>query len=795
MTMNNPANVGKYPHPLHSTKNPFPIDPLHSNDKLDYNHFNKGEAKFDMENINDLFVNNLPPNQSVNTFLDKNNPNPDFFINSSNNQNFAFDHNILYNFPNINAQPQVNVNPSASDQNAMHQSNRNMMFPQNLHNQGIYEDFLKPSNPADYLYLNQLGLNEKNLLGNNMLAENMGLLGRDNQFMFSGLDQDLGQARQLPFPNQLLLNNFYGSDFNLQNLFLPNMSGFNLEDLYNLQMQGGMTGNNGSGNLGMGSNANFSANFRGNSGSNMQGNLGGMSPSNMHTFGGMNASNAPRNSNGFPNLKVEGNPQQQRMETNIKRLEPNSPANTMKDMMSMNQQTSSNPSMIGKNLPNNMNRMPNSKTPMNFNKTPNYDINMGMTINPPMKNFGPSNNNLSPQSQYARNNMNTGNIGNTTEMSGQQDQTMKVKGENIPQKTMNNWPEASALNVDLTKIMQSSPGSLKNNLMNSIDFENAFGKNLLDPLMLGKSKNGILDPFGMGDDFLMGGQMDVYHRLKEKNKYERSLKIERYKNKKRNWEKKIAYECRRRVANTRLRIKGRFISKKDCEKIWEFVGEQGEAFNDKKNLNLDYITSKFNVDGENEPLVDMPPVKPNISKKFLLNKIDEILSNKKIPLTTKNVTSYKFMGDKVKGLLFSSKKIFKLQTRSGYSRQNFRMDQSSRSQSDDSNKLTQETRNEENLNPGFNFDFQMPLQLNPELGENGVEFNESFMPVHPQEYERILIENGKLANLPKEVVEAMMENMMKIGPNGMGIPAGSFEGQGRFDGQALRATFNSEEML
>jgi hypothetical protein len=88
---------------------------------------------------------------------------------------------------------------------------------------------------------------------------------------------------------------------------------------------------------------------------------------------------------------------------------------------------------------------------------------------------------------------------------------------------------------------------------------------MMDPLYSmdpTKKPNGLMDSFGGGDPFLLGTHMDMFHKLKEKNKYERSLKIERYKNKKRNWAKKISYDCRKRVADTRLRIKGRFISKK-----------------------------------------------------------------------------------------------------------------------------------------------------------------------------------------------------------------------------------------
>jgi len=50
-------------------------------------------------------------------------------------------------------------------------------------------------------------------------------------------------------------------------------------------------------------------------------------------------------------------------------------------------------------------------------------------------------------------------------------------------------------------------------------------------------------------------------KFKDK-KSERLIKIQKYKNKKRVWEKKISYDCRKKVADSRMRIKGRFISKK-----------------------------------------------------------------------------------------------------------------------------------------------------------------------------------------------------------------------------------------
>jgi hypothetical protein len=58
------------------------------------------------------------------------------------------------------------------------------------------------------------------------------------------------------------------------------------------------------------------------------------------------------------------------------------------------------------------------------------------------------------------------------------------------------------------------------------------------------------------------------------------MKIKRYKEKKerRIWTKKIFYDCRKQVADKRLRIKGRFIRKEDQKKLLMQIFGNGELF-------------------------------------------------------------------------------------------------------------------------------------------------------------------------------------------------------------------------
>ncbi len=80
----------------------------------------------------------------------------------------------------------------------------------------------------------------------------------------------------------------------------------------------------------------------------------------------------------------------------------------------------------------------------------------------------------------------------------------------------------------------------------------------------------------------------THRKIGKLNLNERYLKIKRFKEKKqrRIWTKKIFYDCRKQVADKRVRIKGRFICKEDQKKLLLQIFGNGELFpNDVREFN------------------------------------------------------------------------------------------------------------------------------------------------------------------------------------------------------------------
>jgi len=119
----------------------------------------------------------------LNQLFDKNPSNTDFFFNSNAaNQNLPFDPNLLYGFSNaMNNPAAAQQGPNQADplnQNNLYLANNNLLFPNTLGFNAMYEDIAKNPNAADYLYANPLSLNDKNILAQGVLGENPNLFGR-----------------------------------------------------------------------------------------------------------------------------------------------------------------------------------------------------------------------------------------------------------------------------------------------------------------------------------------------------------------------------------------------------------------------------------------------------------------------------------------------------------------------------------------------------------------------------------------------------------------------------------------
>ena len=76
---------------------------------------------------------------------------------------------------------------------------------------------------------------------------------------------------------------------------------------------------------------------------------------------------------------------------------------------------------------------------------------------------------------------------------------------------------------------------------------------------------------------------------------ERRLKVEKFLQKKKNrtWNKKISYDCRKRVADSRLRIKGRFVTKKQAGEL--LTDDVSLTMNDFEKISKNEIKNKLNT--------------------------------------------------------------------------------------------------------------------------------------------------------------------------------------------------------
>eukprot|EP01017_Pseudomicrothorax_dubius_P037827 TRINITY_DN5595_c0_g2_i4.p1 TRINITY_DN5595_c0_g2~~TRINITY_DN5595_c0_g2_i4.p1 ORF type:complete len:304 (-),score=78.26 TRINITY_DN5595_c0_g2_i4:144-1055(-) len=114
-----------------------------------------------------------------------------------------------------------------------------------------------------------------------------------------------------------------------------------------------------------------------------------------------------------------------------------------------------------------------------------------------------------------------------------------------------------------------------------------------------------------------------------RTKLERQLKIERYKAKKRNWLKKIEYNCRQKLAKKRLRIKGRFISRNDSERLVALYG-QGQ-------VQEDFISIKNNLNISMIPGADV--IKVSNTNRRRLKVIKKLIESSKIQLACDRLSS------------------------------------------------------------------------------------------------------------------------------------------------------------
>mgnify|MGYP001071345129 CR=1 FL=1 len=133
-------------------------------------------------------------------------------------------------------------------------------------------------------------------------------------------------------------------------------------------------------------------------------------------------------------------------------------------------------------------------------------------------------------------------------------------------------PYNASKQTDSPNKFLSAPCALQNNLSSIPSLES------FDPRLLNSQS---IQEFLPPDFFSLFGHFKTPKIIGTCTPEERKTKVQKFleKRKRRKFTKSISYECRKRVADSRLRIKGRFVKKEQAEAL---KGLQ----NQKNNVNL-----------------------------------------------------------------------------------------------------------------------------------------------------------------------------------------------------------------
>jgi CCT motif len=131
---------------------------------------------------------------------------------------------------------------------------------------------------------------------------------------------------------------------------------------------------------------------------------------------------------------------------------------------------------------------------------------------------------------------------------------------NLLQYSDNQPPDPSSMIQVFDQLFQNLPDEMKTWMQGPYEFNNLIGNPIEIP-KLQKNPTEIINT-------------RIFNKEANTLAQERKLKVQKYleKRKRRNFKKKIIYMCRKKVADKRIRVKGRFVSKIQAESIAEGKG-------------------------------------------------------------------------------------------------------------------------------------------------------------------------------------------------------------------------------